>query len=30
LYNVSVKQLKEWNKLQSDNLKAGQEIIVTK
>ena len=30
LYNVSVKQLKEWNKLQSDNLKTGQEIIVTK
>ena len=29
-YNVTVQQLKEWNKLQSDNLKIGQEIIVSK
>lgn len=28
-YNVSVQQLKEWNKLDSDNLKIGQEIIVS-
>ena len=30
MYHVTVQQLKEWNKLESDNLKAGQEIIVTK
>ncbi len=29
-YNVTVEQLKEWNKLDSDNLKIGQEIIVSK
>jgi len=29
-YNVTVQQLKEWNKLDSDNLKIGQEIIVSK
>jgi LysM repeat protein len=29
-YNVTVQQLKEWNKLDSDNLKTGQEIIVSK
>ncbi len=29
-YNVTVQQLKEWNKLDSDNLKVGQEIIVSK
>ncbi len=29
-YNVTVLQLKEWNKLESDNLKIGQEIIVSK
>jgi LysM repeat protein len=29
-YNVTVQQLKEWNKLQSDNLKIGQQIIVSK
>ena len=29
-YNVTVQQLKEWNKLESDNLKIGQEIIVSK
>jgi LysM repeat protein len=29
-YNVTVQQLKEWNKLNSDNLKIGQEIIVSK
>jgi LysM repeat protein len=30
LYHVTVQQLKEWNRLESDNLKIGQEIIVTK
>lgn len=30
LYNVTVKQLKEWNKLVSNELKIGQEIIVSK
>lgn len=29
-YNVTVQQLKEWNKLDSDNLRIGQEIIVSK
>ena len=29
-YNVTVRQLKEWNKLGSDNLKIGQQIIVSK
>jgi LysM repeat protein len=29
-YNVTVQQLKEWNKLESDNLKIGQQIIVSK
>ena len=29
-YNVTVLQLKEWNKLDSGNLKIGQEIIVSK
>jgi LysM repeat protein len=29
-YNVTVEQLKAWNKLDSDNLKIGQEIIVSK
>jgi flagellum-specific peptidoglycan hydrolase FlgJ len=29
-YNVTVQQLKEWNKLQSENLKIGQEIIISK
>ena len=29
-YNVTVLQLKEWNKLESDNLKIGQQIIVSK
>ena len=29
-YNVTVQQLKEWNHLDSDNLKTGQEIIVSK
>jgi LysM repeat protein len=29
-YNVTVKELKEWNKLDSENLKVGQEIIVSK
>ena len=29
-YNVTVLQLKEWNNLDSDNLKIGQEIIVSK
>lgn len=29
-YNVTVQQLKEWNKLDSDNLKIGQELIVSK
>jgi LysM repeat protein len=29
-YNVTVQQLKAWNKLESDNLKIGQEIIVSK
>jgi LysM repeat protein len=29
-YNVTVQQLKEWNKLDTDDLKIGQEIIVYK
>jgi LysM repeat protein len=29
-YNVTVDQLKEWNKLDSDNLRTGQAIIVSK
>jgi len=29
-YNVTVQQIKEWNKLNSDNLKIGQELIVSK
>lgn len=29
-YKVTVQQLKEWNKLDSDDLKIGQEIIVSK
>lgn len=29
-YNVTVEQLKEWNKLESDELKIGQQIIVSK
>ena len=29
-YNVTVQQLREWNNLDSDNLKIGQEIIVSK
>ncbi|MFM6924916.1 MAG: glucosaminidase domain-containing protein [Ferruginibacter sp.] len=29
-YNVTVQQLREWNKLESDNLKIGQQIIVSK
>ncbi len=29
-YKVTVKQLKEWNKLMTDELKIGQEIIVSK
>ena len=29
-YNVTVQELKEWNKLDSDKLKIGQEIIVSK
>ena len=29
-YNVTVKQLKEWNNLATDDLKAGQQIIVSK
>ncbi len=29
-YHVTVEQLKEWNKLESNNLKIGQEIIVSK
>jgi LysM repeat protein len=29
-YNVTVQQLKKWNKLDSDDLKIGQEIIVSK
>jgi LysM repeat protein len=28
-YNVSVRQLKEWNKLQADTLSIGQELIVS-
>jgi LysM repeat protein len=30
IYNVTVQQLKDWNKLNSDNLKIGQEIIISK
>lgn len=29
-YSVTVQQLREWNKLESDNLKIGQQIIVSK
>lgn len=29
-YNVTIQQLKEWNRLESDNLKIGQQIIVSK
>jgi LysM repeat protein len=29
-YHVTIGQLKEWNKLESDNLRIGQEIIVSK
>ena len=29
-YRVTVQQLREWNKLESDNLRIGQEIIVSK
>ncbi len=29
-YNVTVQQLKEWNKLSTDDLKIGQEIVVSK
>lgn len=29
-YNITVQQLREWNKLESDNLRIGQEIIVSK
>ena len=29
-YHVTIQQLKEWNKLDTDNLKIGQEIIVSK
>ena len=29
-YNVTIQQLKEWNKLETDNLTIGQEIIVSK
>lgn len=29
-YNVTVQQLKEWNQLESENLKIGQQIIVSK
>ncbi len=29
-YNVTVQQLKEWNKLESDELQIGQQIIVSK
>ena len=29
-YNVTVQQLRAWNNLESDNLKIGQEIIVSK
>jgi LysM repeat protein len=29
-YKVTVQQLREWNKLDSDDLKIGQEIIVSK
>jgi LysM repeat protein len=27
-YSVSVKQLKEWNKLQGDSLSVGQQLII--
>lgn len=30
LYNVSVKELRDWNQLSSDDLKIGQEIIISK
>ena len=29
-YKVTVQQLKEWNKLVSDELKIGQELIISK
>jgi LysM repeat protein len=29
-YNVTVKQLKDWNKLKSDNIQVGQKIIIKK
>ncbi len=29
-YGVSVAQLKEWNRLQNDNLKIGQQLIISK
>jgi LysM repeat protein len=29
-YNVTVQQLKEWNKLETDEVKIGQELIVSK
>jgi LysM repeat protein len=29
-YNVTIRQLREWNKLESDDLKIGQQIIVSK
>lgn len=29
-YNVTVQQLKDWNKLESDNLRIGQEIIISR
>ena len=28
-YNISVQQIKEWNKLQSDSLSIGQELIIS-
>lgn len=30
VYNVTVKQLRKWNKLDSDDLEIGQEIIISK
>ncbi len=29
-YNVTVEQLKEWNNLQSDSLRIGQELVISK
>lgn len=29
-YNVSVEELREWNKLDSDNLRIGQQLIISK